>query len=132
MFHHLANTVAILNSGGMTKRTFIKVKSSSQVVKTLLHALYTSGIIASYSKSFDNSYFTVFFAHEYSWCNLKLASSSSPKTYISYITLSKQYRACPFMLISTSKGLLTHTEALENHLGGIPLVVVSFGLIPHK
>jgi len=96
--------------------------------KIICKYLFSIGILSSYSYSFKAQQITIFFSRHYekkSIINVKQISKPGRKVYITYDKLKKLYLYRKhFLLLSTSKGILSNKEAIRRRLGGELLFII--------
>lgn len=116
----VVNVVSCLRNAGLSKKTFTNVQLSKMNIN-FLDILYSEGFINGYSISDDSRKIKVY--PSYAKNELALVSSlksiSTPgrRVYLGYRDLVKFYSG-RFLILSTSKGLMTGTTAIINKTGG--------------
>ena len=125
----LAEFMSKILVGQINKKLIISQKCSSiQNVKKSLDFLVRNGYIYGYNFEINNSLFLVFLKYDNSFVpiikNLLLYSKPGKKVYISIYKLKALVflNKTSLFLLSTTKGLLTHNEAILYKIGGKLLV----------
>lgn len=114
-----SNLISHLRNASMIHNSFTFVPISNFNLR-VLDIFYNHGIIAGYS-SYDFKVVKVFVAYLPNGMavsgSLKIISCSSRRAYVSWKKLVNYYSGV-FCLVSSSKGLLTGTEAIRFKVGG--------------
>lgn len=121
------NHINIAMSRKLLKTT---IKFSVKIIK-LVYILYTLGVIKSFRvfKKNKNYFITMspfFYKSTTFFHKVKLTSTSSKKFYISCSALRLMNKSMgnTVYVLSTSKGLLTHSDCIKYKIGGILLCII--------
>lgn len=113
------NLISHIKNAGRVQNMFTLVPLSQFNLK-VLEVLYREGFIIGYS-IFDTKQAKVFISYLPNGIalsgSLKVMSSPSRRVYITWKKLINYYSGI-FCLVSTSRGLLTGTEAIRFRVGG--------------
>ena len=108
-----------IKSAALSNKIYCIVNYSKFLIK-FLDILYINGFIAGYKiiSSTKLKVYINYFSNSIAiFSSLKIFSKASKKNYIDLYKLLFNYSG-KFCIISTSKGLLTGTEALKYKIGG--------------
>jgi ribosomal protein S8 len=120
----------ILNSKKLKYKKILNTKKTLE----LIQVLHSQGVLASYTilpstnKNISYIYFAaIYFKHLPFYSTLRLVSTASKKHYISLSALKLLTKSIgnSLVIMQTSKGLLSHKEALNLNLGGVVLCIAS-------
>lgn len=124
-----ANTISAIRVGLLMRMRFVVIPTNT-FTRQLLQQLMTCGVIIAYSRvnitgSNSNKY-KVVLAYKDGYpvaSSLRLISKPSSSIYIKYNQLVKfMSTRRGILILSTSRGLLTDSEALRLHIGGLAVV----------
>lgn len=114
------NTLNSIKVGYNNKLRFVKLPVNPKLL-ILLNLFIKINYIKAYVQFYD---YLLVELHVYpntsGWCNAKIISKPSKKFYISYkqLFLHTKYNFNSVILLHTTKGLITHSEALKQKVGG--------------
>lgn len=127
MNKNLINFLIALRNASLAKKKNLTFKKM-QDFDVYASVLYKEGFILSYSIKKENhcnyEYITINlrnFEDKSILESLKLLSLPSRRKIISYLQLSQMNLKNKLLILSTSQGILSHTECLKIRLGGVVL-----------
>lgn len=116
-----------LRNYSIAKKTVLTVKNV-HILVDYAYILYKEGFIQSFriqrNSSTNENFLTVKlrqFQNKTMTENLKLVSSPSKVKVLSYSQLLKMDLKNKLLILSTSKGILSHNECLKQRLGGVAI-----------
>lgn len=114
----------IRNSQG-TLQLFVN-SQNSKICKNILKILICKGFIRGYKLDYNKKKIQIFF--KYYQENPVISKDlvfNSKSSFVSYLTLCKLQKNYDLILLSTTKGIITHKEALLYKLGGFIICKIS-------
>ena len=117
---NLSLLYAVINLASVSCKKDVSIKTSKKILK-VLNIFYDEGLIRGYSYNFKRTkIFIKFSGTEYKPVIKYIKVISTPSKFVSITvkSLSKLNDQGQFFLLSTPKGLLTSTEALNKNVGG--------------
>lgn len=122
----LANCITLIRNGLHNKKHFVLIQRS-MILYSFLDFLIKQGFILSYSFYNDN-YLKVYLRYnQYGKLilrDIRLLSTKSRRFYIHYHFLKKVKSSVLIFIVSTTKGYLTHQQALQQKIGGELIAVL--------
>lgn len=122
MNKNLINFLISIRNASLAKKNVIKLRNV-RVVYDYLNILYREGLIQSYNIEKENGvdYLSVYlrtFGNKVLTEDLELLSTPSRIKIISYSDILKLNLKNKIFILSTSKGVVTHNDCLNQRLGG--------------
>lgn len=122
----LANCITLIRNGLHNKKHFVLIQRS-MILYSFLDFLIKQGFILSYSFYNDN-YLKVYLRYnQYGKLilrDIRLLSTKSRRFYIHHHFLKKVKSSVLIFIVSTTKGYLTHQQALQQKIGGELIAVL--------
>lgn len=126
-YAYVTNHVNITVSKKCLKSKIIFTQKTIRLVKALQRVGFIKNYVIVNNNNNKFIIFTIFFYKNTSYFhNVRLISTPSKKIYITLNALRKLKYATrnSIFLISTSKGIITHNEAISNKIGGLLLCAI--------
>lgn len=127
----LADTLSRIRVASQAKQKFVKVKNS-KFIRNVLDLLFKLGFIKAYQYSFESTHDLIVFLKyddkDFAVIKeLKLISSPGNKVYFTkkFLERNYKYKRIEYIILSTTRGLLTNYEALYYGIGGLALFIIT-------